>query len=98
MNLRRLMVMSILCLYTFVVYRPSAPSINSSPRHPERFDIKASVSFTLFVMAYRVGLLLCSELLTAERNPINPDGPRHELPRTHGPSLSCRDVSALPVL
>ena len=75
-NKKRLLVSSVICLYTFVVYMSSAIYTTSEPGVMEEFGVsetKAALGLSLFVLGYGLGPLLfspLSEIPAIGRNPI----------------------------
>lgn len=75
-NLRRALVTTIICLYTFVVYMSSAIYTTSESGVMEEFHVgqtEAALGLSLFVLGYGTGPLIfspLSELPAIGRNPI----------------------------
>lgn len=75
-NLRRALVTTIICLYTFVVYMSSAIYTTSEAGVMEEFNVgktEAALGLALFVLGYGTGPLIfspLSELPAVGRNPI----------------------------
>ncbi|KAF3767583.1 MFS general substrate transporter [Cryphonectria parasitica EP155] len=75
-SLRRALVTTIICLYTFVVYMSSAIYTTSEEGVMEEFGVgktKAALGLSLFVLGYGTGPLLfspLSELPAVGRNPV----------------------------
>lgn len=75
-NRRRLLVTTIICLYTFVVYTTSAIYTTSEPGVQQAFnvsEVKATLGLSLYVLGYGVGPLIfspMSEIPRIGRNPV----------------------------